>query len=303
MSNKTMEVLVSLLLTLLYIGSCLYAYRGFKERRYHLPFIYLIFVITVPFLGVILLHFLEKQDLFQKGGTFVHQEDLSVPVEKRTVNKQLTVKEDQKTDVTPLEESLLLEDSATSRKVLLEIIGDQPEEFLDLLYLSRLNEDSEVVHYASSIIAELSHQYDIQLAQLEKELSLKPDNYALLTDYCRLLGKYLSTGLIGGEMAKVLRRDYATQLEKKLAQRDSLSDYVSLVENELLLQRYDRAEAGLEKMVSKWPREEETWLLRLNYYLVLKEGQKVEELLTRMKKENIYISTKNKMTVDFWAPA
>ena len=40
--------------------------------------------------------------------------------------------------------------------------------FMDLLYLARLNEDSEIVHYATTFISEISSQYDEKLSAFEK---------------------------------------------------------------------------------------------------------------------------------------
>ena len=48
-------------------------------------------------------------------------------------------------DIVPLEESLYLNKAKEARQQLMGLANDDPSHFMDLLYLARLNEDSEIV--------------------------------------------------------------------------------------------------------------------------------------------------------------
>lgn len=71
----------------------------------------------------------------------------------------------------PLEEALLLDSAEQRRKLILSVLMDDPVQYYDLLEQARLNDDSEVVHYAATAMAQISKQADaaLQLADQPKE--------------------------------------------------------------------------------------------------------------------------------------
>lgn len=71
----------------------------------------------------------------------------------------------------PLEEALLLDSAEQRRKLILSVLTDDPVQYYDLLEQARLNDDSEVVHYAATAMAQISKQADaaLQLADQPKE--------------------------------------------------------------------------------------------------------------------------------------
>ena len=60
----------------------------------------------------------------------------------------------------PLEEALLLDSAEQRRKLILSVLTDDPVQYYDLLEQARLNDDSEVVHYAATAMAQISKQAD-----------------------------------------------------------------------------------------------------------------------------------------------
>ena len=71
-------------------------------------------------------------------------------------------------DVVPLEEALLLNDSSRRRELIMNVLNDNPGEYVELLKQARMNEDVEVVHYAITAMVELSKEYDYRLQKIEK---------------------------------------------------------------------------------------------------------------------------------------
>lgn len=65
--------------------------------------------------------------------------------------------------IVPLEEALLINEPGVRRELIMDVLNDDPEEYMDLLKQARMNEDVEVVHYAITAMVELSKEYDFRL--------------------------------------------------------------------------------------------------------------------------------------------
>jgi len=80
----------------------------------------------------------------------------------------------------PIEEALLLNDSAIKRELTMSMLKDQPSNVVALLQQARMNEDVEVVHYATVMLAELHKEYDLKIQELKQELLKQPDDIDIL---------------------------------------------------------------------------------------------------------------------------
>ena len=52
----------------------------------------------------------------------------------------------------PLEEALILDTAEQRRKLILSVLTEDPVQYYDLLQQARMNDDSEVVHYAATAL-------------------------------------------------------------------------------------------------------------------------------------------------------
>lgn len=70
------------------------------------------------------------------------------------IHKSILVADDEGEDtVVPLEEALLVDSPAQKRKLILSVLTDDPAGYYDLLQQARMDNDSEVVHYASTALS------------------------------------------------------------------------------------------------------------------------------------------------------
>jgi len=58
----------------------------------------------------------------------------------------------------------------------MNVLNDNPGEYVELLKQARMNEDVEVVHYAITAMVELSKEYDYRLQKIEKKYMNDPDD-------------------------------------------------------------------------------------------------------------------------------
>lgn len=186
-------------------------------------------------------------------------------LEKLRINEEiykniLVAENEEKDTVVPLEEALLVNSPAQKRKLILSVLTDDPAGYYDLLQQARMDDDSEVVHYASTALAQISKEADLKLQQQEQLLKKRLD----------ALG----------------RRSYT--LECKLAAA------------QLALAEYDRAEATLDALTARWPQRETPWLLHLRMAAALRDGAAIQKTLHDIEEKEVYLSAKGRETVRFW---
>ncbi len=202
--------------------------------------------------------------------------------------------------VVPLEEALLVNSPAQKRQLILSILTDDPTGYYGLLQQARLNEDSEVVHYASTALAQISKEADLNLQKQEQQYAAHPEDPEILTEYCDYLEDYVSTGFVQGRAAEIQRHQLEQLLQKRLGTRRNFTLECKLASVQLDLAEYDRAAATLDALTSRWPQREAPWLLRLRMAAALHDGAAVQQTLRQIEQQEVYLSSKGRETVRFW---
>lgn len=261
---------------------------------------YMFFVILcLPFWGMILtliLHF--RIAHFKTGGSEIGVEKMELESE---IYKSVTVEEKNIASTTiPIEEALLINSARERRTIIMDVLNDNPKEYVEFLQKAGNNDDTEVVHYAVTALVEISKENDYKLQQLEQQYAAYPENFEILEAYTEFLWSCLSQNLMQGQVEVMNRQLYSTLIQKKLEQTVSKTDYVRLVQNEMKLNNYTVAGAFLTEMEVFWPEDEEPILLKLEYLASLGRGQEIQKLLDETEKKHIYLSAKSKEALAFW---
>ena len=186
------------------------------------------------------------------------------------------------------------------RELIMDVLNDDPEEYMDLLKQARMNEDVEVVHYAITAMVELSKEYDFRLQKMEKLYAASPDDPEILEQYCDFMEEYLNQGILEAQMEREQRERYIRLLRQKLKVKTTLSTCVRLFQNLMKTGDYVQAEEILGLMDQKWHRKEEFWILKIRYLAERKKGAELQQCLRQMKEEQIYLSSKSKEVLAFW---
>ena len=278
---------------------CILIWSGIRTGFLKAKMYMLSLAVFVPVWGpvcVLLIHF----QLF--SGT---DQVKTVGVEKLRVNEEIyknmfPAMEENDRDVVPLEEALLLNDSSRRRELIMNVLNDNPGEYVELLKQARMNEDVEVVHYAITAMVELSKEYDFRLQKMEKLYAASPDDPEILEQYCDFMEEYLNQGILEAQMEREQRERYIRLLRQKLKVKTTLSTCVRLFQNLMKTGDYVQAEEILRLMDQKWHRKEEFWILKIRYLAERKKGAELQQCLRQMKEEQIYLSSKSKEALAFW---
>ena len=294
-------VLFTSSLTVCYLLSIAFVYRVVRSGKTDLSIFYLIFPIAIPFFGAGLIHMISKPN----PGKYRHgQEASGSKVKDLTIdfgnidNFQLPKKLVEE-DIVPLEESLYLNKAKEARQQLMGLANDDPSHFMDLLYLARLNEDSEIVHYATTFISEISSQYDKKLSILEKRFEEGTPDLDLLSEYCDFMEDYLSKGLLSKQMEGLLRKEYEERLLQKLSHGTATKDLIRVIHNELTLGFYDLAQRHLTQLSIK-SNADDVYYLYLEYYYQNGQFAEFQNMIREMQGKQVVLSKDKQDLLNFW---
>lgn len=261
---------------------------------------YMFFVaLFLPFWGVLTILLLHFQIAINADGV------RRVGVEKMRLDneiyKSITVEDKKNADaIVPMEEALLINSARERRELIMDVLNDNPDEYIEFLQKAGDNDDTEVVHYAVTAMVEISKENDYALQRFEQEYLQDSENYDLLERYTAFLWNCLEQNLMRGQIETMNRNLFDELIRKKLSKSPSLSDYTKIVKNSLKLKNYTDAASAIEKMETLWQKSEEVILLKLQYYAAAQLGDKIKDLLDYIEKEHIYLSAKGKEEIAFW---
>ena len=203
-------------------------------------------------------------------------------------------------DIVPLEEALLINDPEKRRKLIMDILNDDPSKYIELLEKARMNEDVEVVHYAITAMVELSKDYDSKLQTFERTYAAAPEDPVVLDEYCDFMEEYLQQGLLEKQVEHMQRNQYTQLLQKKIKTDMNFHSCLCLADNLMKLKDYSGAQQILDVIDKKWHRREEYWVRKIQLFAEQKNGRAIQAALKQMKEEHIYLSSKSKEVLAFW---
>ncbi len=262
---------------------------------------YMFFVaLFLPFWGVLLVLILHFQILFEADN------EIEIGVEKLRLESELyksvTVDESSVSSSTvPIEEALVVNSAKERRTIIMDVLNDNPKEYIEFLQKAGNNEDTEVVHYAVTAMVEISKENDYKLQDFERQLSADPDNISILEPYTEFLWYCLSQNLMQGQVEVINRELFSTLMQKKMTLTEpALIDFKRAVENELRRKNFTQASAILKEMKNIYPASEQYYLSRLDYLAALGRGADIRLLIDEIYKKNIFLSSKTKEVLAFW---
>jgi len=257
-------------------------------------------VLLVPLWGIITLLICDR--LTKQGRADTKERELEELILGSGDFRKITLEEEKASQtVIPLEEAIRLNDTKVRRKIMMEIMRQDPGKFIKLLQQARLNDDMEVTHYASTAIMEVQRKYEILLQKYEKELQQNPEDAEVLDNYIKLLRSYINSGIAEDNMQRIQRMKYDSLLRKKMYEYSSEKQpYYDATENYIELGFFEEAEKLTEILVKNWPNDENTWIAKLKLYFESKNKEKFEDTLGEIKKRKIFISSQFRDLLKFW---
>ena len=286
-------------LVIIHLLVCLAAYILTKSGIFRSSQLSMSIVVLVPVWGVLCLLIQELRDRFRPDPT------KEVDIDKLTVNdeihRSILMDESAGADaVVPLEEALLVNDVSTRRGLMMEIMYADPGDYVSQLQAARMNDDTEVVHYAVTALVELQKEYDLQFQRLERMMALDPEDEVTLNEAISLSERYLSSGLLEGNARTMQLRSYDDLLARRLEKGESASLWGRKVDADLSLGEFAEAARGIQRMLEQWPQDERGYLYLISYYAQEKDRSGIDRVLQMIRERHVYLSPNGRSVVKFW---
>ena len=262
---------------------------------------YMFFVaLLLPFWGVLIVLILHFQIWFRAD------DGIDVGVEKLKLESELyrsiTVDETKiAANTVPIEEALVVNSPRERRTIIMDVLNDNPKEYIEFLQKAGNNEDTEVVHYAVTAMVEISKENDYKLQQFDTQHNQNPEDVGILEDYTEFLWSCLSQKLMQGQVEVLNRVLFSDLMKKKMALRTgTVTDYQRAVENDLHRKDYAQASDLLKEMKALYSDNEVYYLSRLNYLAALGRGEEIKQLRKELENKSVYLSSATKGVLAFW---
>ena len=286
-----------LILAVLHLVCCLLVFFGIRLGILKVHKSMFFVSLLLPFWGLLLVLILHFQIAFDAD------DSIDVGVEKMKLESELyksvTVDDKKVADSTvPIEEALLINSAGERRSIIMDVLNDNPKEYVEFLQKAGNNDDTEVVHYAVTAMVEISKENDYRLQELERKYSLYPDDNDVLCEYTEFWWSCLSQNLMQGQVEVLNRELFSTLMNKKLEHSSDINDYSRLIKNELKRKNYFEAERALDEMAYSWRDTEEYILLKLEYLASVGDGAQIRKLIEEVENNKTYISAKEALA--FW---
>lgn len=283
-----------------HLAVCFLVWRGIQSHMLKVhPYMFAV-VLLMPFWGILLVLILHFQIFFRADDT------VDIAVEKLEVESELyrSIPVDDKvisSNTVPIEEALVVNTAMERRQIIMDVLNDNPVEYIHFLQKAGNNEDTEVVHYAVTAMVEISKENDFKLQEFERAHAIDPGDVTVLTQYAEFLWKCLSQNLMQGQVELLNRELFSELMQKKIALvPGSVSDFQRIVENELRRKNYCLASDMLKKMRALYPDTEAYYLSRLSYLAAMGRGEDIQQLLREIGSKQIFLSSATKEVLAFW---
>ena len=256
-------------------------------------------MLLVPLFGPVSVLLIEWLFLNKKDGTY--KSDIHKQVLGDSVYNKILLETDEKPEkVIPLEEAILINDVTTRRALMMDVLHRDPVQYLDLLMLARLNSDVEVTHYATTTIMEIQREFELAIQKASVDLKNNPSDISLLDKYIDVLGKYIDSNLLDGNLLVKQRLNYSAALNQRIAISPDKQTYFRMFDNDIRLRDFSHADEMALEMRERWPSDENVWFAVLRLYHESKNSAGKRRLLKEINDAPIEWTIAGKEKMLFW---
>ncbi len=207
----------------------------------------------------------------------------------------------QNADIIPVQDLLLFEDPLTRRNALTRVIKQDQLDNPSILLDAVRDKDTEIAHYAVSIMTHRIAKLELKLNRLRKKVSKTPDDLLLQKKYAALLKHYLKDTLLDANSRSKWRAEYEAALNAILLKEKNEKLYwVERVELALSIKDYHSARKYGLAFFKRFSDQEEAYLLYMRYCHLTGRYTMLHRTLQRLKSSRIPFSPTALETVRFW---
>lgn len=260
-----------------------------KERKSYL--IKAIMMLLCPVVGPL---FLASSQLFLKL-LFFQQIDLEdVIFSKARVESHMRANEERDKNMVPLEEAIAVSDRMSLRGLMLNVVSGNVSQSLGSISLALDSEDSEISHYAASVLQQELNAFRIRVQKILREMQQEETGKS--GEYAILLIQYMNPVLEQKVFSDLERRNMTDILEKagEVAYEADPNQitakmYEAIILRLLQIKQFERCEKWCVRNMEQYPEELSSYTCKMKLYFTTGQREKFFQIMEILKKSNIVI--------------
>ena len=295
-----MLLLIIIIYIVVHTVVCIAVYFGTRARVFRFSEQLLPIIYFVPIWGIIIGILANYYSIRQlTGSRLIGLEELRVSDDDI---RMLRIKEEEKNNVlVPLEEALSINDIETRREIMMDILHQNPDEFIRLLQQARLDSDIEVIHYASTAMMEVQREYELRVQEAEKDYESHPEKETTLSTYSEAIKRYIDSGLIEENILFIYRKRFSDLLEIQMKKYvENIEPYVQAADNYMEISNYTSANMVIDTLLEKWPSEERSWFAKIKLCHQLNDSINLKRTVDAVRERAIYLTPEGKNIMRYW---
>ncbi|WP_432357132.1 hypothetical protein [Sporosarcina sp. UB5] len=206
-------------------------------------------------------------------------------------------------DVVPIEEALLVNDHATRRRIMIDILKDDATRYMNVVKVAVENEDTETSHYAVSAIIEVNRKLALKIRHLSNEYARDPNNIEVACDYRDALKKYMDSGFMDENTLRHYRNNYIEVLWTIISKKDGDTeiDYEEKMLCEIESGDYAEAEKTGLAYLHRYPDREGPYLYMIQLYYTINSPAALQRMIQAVKNSKVILTNRGINVVRYWS--
>lgn len=256
----------------------------------------------VPIIGWFLPIIWSKKMFKNRGiefGEYMKKQNEDIPIE--ILSKKEKIEREKELNIIPIEEALIVSDYASRRKAMLDVLKKDAIQYMDVIKMAVLNEDTETSHFAVTAVLEVKRKLTLSMQTFSVEFEKNPQDLDIAKSYAQVLKEYMRSGFLDELTLRKFKYTYIHVLKKMIDSNngDPLT-FEEKIRVELELHEYNAAEETGLKYLQKYPNIENSYISLLNVYYETKSKRKMEQILEELMSSTIKFSNRALTIVRYW---
>lgn len=201
----------------------------------------------------------------------------------------------------PLEEAIILNDSKIKRTLMMDVLRNKPDNYVDILEMASLSDDTEISHYATTSMTLVQEDFEKKISLLEKKIEENSNNTQFLENYMLSLRKYLESGFLSGQILTIYQKKMQNVLDKLVKINPDSKEYLlEFIKTKIATRDYEGCLEMIKSAENKWGDDESVYRIYIEYAAARHDSKLIKEILDMIEQRNVYLSSNGKEWYRFW---
>lgn len=241
---------------------------------------------------------LKKEEHFFGNYLTEQSSDIQIDILKnvRKIEKQ------QELNSISIDEALLVNDVAVRRKVLIDVLKEDAQQYIHVLKTAVVNEDTETSHYAVTAVIEVKRKLTLLMQKLAVAYSQNQKDSTLIQTYATLIKDYLNSGFLDEQSTKKNQAQFIFLMEQLINNNDATEEtYIEKIKMELAFHDTIAAEQTAKLFKRQFPLNEQAYILSIKVYFETSAIEKLRQEIEALKAVPITLSHEAINYVRYWS--